>query len=317
MPVTRESLNALNDFIVGGNAAPKKHEAVEDQLLIVVLKQHKYYKYLFIELYSALKTKDGKIKNPLTPMPPLDFAWKTEDHHELKFFTGIQKFQNHLNTKRSEEDLIALRAIIKNPLGYRFYYHDNELSDNITASSIIPIEVGALPDTLQLTVNRREVFYELSGTVKVDEVVYPLGELSIKFNYFLLIADRLYLVENLQALAVFRLVVCHPDVALLILHGAEPLVERGYPHSRPLTQAIRQGILEEVMRPRVRADNVEPWLGRAHRSLNPGLPRVHFLPVRAESSIPLFHFLKRVFVPRLFLVPRFLATRRVFRLLHG
>jgi len=101
MPVTRESLHALNEIIVPV-AAPGKLPAEEDEKKVfVVLKEHKYYKYLFIELYQAQTTKEGKIKNPLTLVAPLDFIWETEDARQLKFYSGINKFQNHLNAKKN------------------------------------------------------------------------------------------------------------------------------------------------------------------------------------------------------------------------
>ncbi len=205
MPVTKESLFALHDFIVQDDLALKQSRAVQGQTFIVVLKQHKYYKYLFVELYSAFKTKEGKVKNPLTLLSPLDFAWQTQDHEELKFFTGIHKFQNQLQAKKSAEDVVALKAIVNNPLLFDFYYHDSEQGENITASSIVKTEVDLLPDTLHLTVSRKQVFYEITGTIKIGDVVYPISDLSIKFSYFILADDKLHLVENLQILAIIEL----------------------------------------------------------------------------------------------------------------
>ena len=143
----------------------------EDQVVCVVLKQHKYYKYLLIELYQSQRTKEGKIKNPLTLMPPLDFIWKTDDGEHLKFYTAVHKFQNHQQKEVSEADILALKAIVKNPPGYEFYYHDNEISENITASSIFPVDVALLKDEPKLTVQAKEQFFELSGSVEIDQQI--------------------------------------------------------------------------------------------------------------------------------------------------
>ena len=95
MPVTKESLSGLSDLII-----PTVDQLVKDdeRTVCVVIKQHKYYQYLFIELYSAQSTKEGKIKNPMASVNPLDLIWETDDSSRLKFYTGINKFQNHLNS---------------------------------------------------------------------------------------------------------------------------------------------------------------------------------------------------------------------------
>jgi SNF2 family DNA or RNA helicase len=201
LPVTKESLNFLQSIIVE-DFVPA---VTEDQAVCVVFKQHKYYKYLLVELYQAQKTKEGKIKNPLTLMPPLDFIWKTDEGEHLKFYTAVHKFQNHQNKEISEADISALKAIVKNPLGYAFYYHDNEISENITASSIYPVDVALLKDEPKLTVQVKAQFFELSGSVETDQKIYPLKELSIWFTYFIRANETLYLVNNLQALNVIAL----------------------------------------------------------------------------------------------------------------
>ncbi|RZJ37193.1 MAG: hypothetical protein EOO18_06205 [Chryseobacterium sp.] len=57
---------------------------------------------MFIELYNAQTSKDGKIKNPLTLVNPLDLIWETDDNNQLKFYTGVNKFQNHLNVSNNK-----------------------------------------------------------------------------------------------------------------------------------------------------------------------------------------------------------------------
>ena len=210
LPVTKESLTALKATLV-----PEPILAAETGTVCVVIKQHKYYKYLFIELYSAQTTLEGKIKNPLKVIAPLDFIWETEDHEQLKFFTGIHKFQNHLNNKTSEADITALKAIIKNPLGYDFYYHDNEQSENITAGSLVPVNVKLLPGELQLNVNTQNSFYEISGKVTIENRVFELNDLNIRFTYFIQAGDTLYLANSLQVLNVISLLTKKQDKLLV------------------------------------------------------------------------------------------------------
>lgn len=245
IPVTRDSLNALSDWIVKDESLNQKQLPLFEDM-IVVLKQHKFYKYLFIELYSATKTKEGKIKNPLTPVAPLDFAWQTEHLHELKFFTGIHKFQHHLNAKRTEADLIALRAIVKNPLGLAFYAHDSGVSENITSTSVLPVKVKLLPDTLTLPVSRKAPFYEISGNIIINETTYKVSELSIRFNYFVQIEGVLYLAGNLQSLEVIDLLkrrngdlqvheLKYPAFKTQFLHQLEEKINVNYTYMPPAT----------------------------------------------------------------------------------
>jgi hypothetical protein len=201
MPVTKESMGLLK-AIIATDAGPLD---TEESTVFVVLKQHKYYGYLFIELYKAEFSKEGKIKNPLTALAPLDFIWETEDPAQLKFFTGIHKFQNHLNKVASDADITALKAIIKNPSGYDFYYHDSEISENITAGSVVPVKVGLLSEEVKLAVEPKDQFFELSGTLGIDDKVYDVKDLRLKFTYFVDNNDGLYLVNNLQQLNIINL----------------------------------------------------------------------------------------------------------------
>jgi hypothetical protein len=248
MPVTRESLNALKNVIIPDTEPANVSGDVSQQAVCVVLKEHKYYHYLFVELYRAQITKEGKIKNPLTPVAPLDFIWETDDALQLKFFTGVSKFQNHLNTKKTDADITALKAIIKNPLNYAFYYHDNAKTDNITAASVFPVRVDILPDSLTLTVTSTEQFFELAASIKIGAKVYQLNDLSIAFTYFILADKTLYLVDNLQVLNVIDLL--KKKSSNLLVHASkfpefkgqwltklEDKISIVYKHIKPATQA--------------------------------------------------------------------------------
>ncbi|UOE52367.1 DEAD/DEAH box helicase [Mucilaginibacter sp. SMC90] len=204
--VTKESLTNFQNVIVNDNIEPIELPADNAETkTIIVLKQHKYYKYLFVELYAAQTTKDGKIKNPLVPIAPLDLVWETNDAQQLKFFTGVHKFQNHINTQRTVADIAALKAIIKNPLAYNFYAHDNNISEKITASSVSQVQVKPLKTDLELKVNTWDEFYEISGIFNIDGMLYDVKDLDIRYTYFISTGNTLYLVESLQVLNVIEL----------------------------------------------------------------------------------------------------------------
>lgn len=220
MPVTRESLHALNELITPVTEPTILPAEEGNKKVIVVLKEHKYYKYLFIELYQAQTTKEGKIKNPLTQVSPLDFIWETEDARQVKFYTGISKFQNHLNAKKTDADLVVLRAIVKNPIGYDFFEHSAAVSDKITSSSIFPIYVHVLPHSLTLSVTQNDQFFEVSGSINIDGKTYSPRDFDIQFTYFIKLArGSFYLVDNLQLLNIIELLKKKPDN--LLIHASK------------------------------------------------------------------------------------------------
>jgi SNF2 family DNA or RNA helicase len=200
LPVTQESLAKLRSSLLPVQIALKETERVS-----VVIRQHRYYKYLNLELYSGQLTLEGKLKNPLKQISPLDFVWETEDHEQLKFFTGIQKFQHRLESKMTEADLTALKSIVKNPLGHDFYTHDPELGEKVTAGSLLPVSVGLLPGELKLSVNAVSNFVEIHGFIQLADSQLKLQELRTRFTYFISEGDALYLPPNLQVLNLLSL----------------------------------------------------------------------------------------------------------------
>jgi SNF2 family DNA or RNA helicase len=224
-PVTKESLNTLRKMIPADpEQAPASSPADHEQTVFVVIREHKYYKYLHVELFASALTKEGKLKNPLNRLEPMDLVWKTTDHEELKFYTGISKFQNNLTGKKSETDLAALRAIVKNPLGYPFYYQDTEKGEKISASSLIPVKVAPLPDGVQMRVKPDGLFFELSLDLEIDGKRQTLKDQRIMFSYFLLNGDTLYLTDNLQALNIMSFLKQKPG-NMLVHQSKYPLIK--------------------------------------------------------------------------------------------
>lgn len=205
LPANKESLNILKGLLVNTPATPLITFQEEDELTGIIFKHHKYYKNLLVELFQANISKEGKIKNPLTFISPKDLIWQSEDKQELKFYTGIGAFQNVMDPKRTEHDIAALQAIIENPLSYHFYYHNSEVSENLTAASLVPVKVKRLKNSLILKVSRNDQFYELSLSITINDKQHELRELDLKFGYFLLWDEEMFLVDNLQLLALIDL----------------------------------------------------------------------------------------------------------------
>jgi SNF2 family DNA or RNA helicase len=199
IPVTRESLQRLG----GIPEKPAVPETGEEQLL-VVLRPHKYYGYLCVELYRAPMARNGKPRNPLTAVSPLDQLWTTEEPASIKFFSGIQIFQQKKeNTEANESELSALRAIIRNPDHYPFFLCGS--TDKVTATALKPVFLRALPQDIHLHVEQQGTFFGLSGDLKMGHERYPLQDMVLRLTYFLEKDETLYLVDNLRVLGILDL----------------------------------------------------------------------------------------------------------------
>ncbi|WP_276486041.1 DEAD/DEAH box helicase [Paraflavitalea pollutisoli] len=206
LAITADTLVAMNQQLFpSADAVLKDDPSAEGKITIVVLKQHKYHKHLLVELYHAGVSKEGKIKNPLVPVAPLDLAWTLDDPEHLKFYTAVHKFQHHPAGKRTASDLKALKAIIRNPGRYRFYTHQSAHSENITVTSITPISVALLPGSIQLSVSREGAFYAMHGQLMADHKTYSLQDVQMRFDWFLQADDTFYLIDHLPALGMIDL----------------------------------------------------------------------------------------------------------------
>ncbi|GGI24284.1 DEAD/DEAH box helicase [Pedobacter mendelii] len=218
----------------------------DNHSLILVLGQHRYYNNLNIELFEAKTTKSGKAKNPFKTINPADLIFKTEDTSELKYYSGIAKFQNNFATEQMDLELAALKAIAKNPLNIPVYLHDSKVSATIQASSIIPVQLYILDVDLRLNVNQKDDFFEISGRLIINGNSYSLDNLFIRYNYFVQLKDQLYLLARadvVKAIGFFikqsnRLVIHkskYPEFQKNILIQLEGNIHVDYSYLKPAT----------------------------------------------------------------------------------
>jgi len=194
-----------DNFIPKSNPVLPKNTAGKDMSrMIVVFGQHKYYDHFYVTLFEAQTTKDGKLKNPLVSVNPLDFIWKLDHADQLKFYTGISKFQNQYRSGKSDSDIDGLKSLVKNPLKLDVFYHDTRVSESISAASLKPVFVRTLPVDLHLLVDVKDKFHEVSGQLIVDGKPFALEILQIRYSYFVLINDTMHLVDNPDILRVIE-----------------------------------------------------------------------------------------------------------------
>lgn len=195
LPLTAESSRYLQEQLLVDQEqlVLMRVKLEENRTIIVVIRQHKYYHNLVIELYRAELAKSGKLKNPLQLEDPQEFLWKTDHSQEVKFFTGISRYQHQVKEHKSVADFNALKAIVKNPAGYAFYRHHSDLADNITASSVTPVAIGELVHHITLIIDKKGNFYEITGRVTLAGREYAFNQLPLQYDVFITIDEVLHL----------------------------------------------------------------------------------------------------------------------------
>jgi superfamily II DNA or RNA helicase len=183
---------------------PLTDKQPEGKKRILVLRKHKYYTHFVAEIYEAGLSSNGKLKNPLVLIDPLDFIWKVNDPDELKFYAAIARLRSSYDAEHTEADMEGLKALVKNPLALDVYYHDPEKSANVSLKSIVQVKLGMYKLDLRLEVVLRKAFYEITARLYIAEKAYNLDLLNIKFQYFFLYNGVMQLIDNLDYLQVIE-----------------------------------------------------------------------------------------------------------------
>src|SRR5690606_18837669 len=101
---------------------------------------------------------------------------------------------------KNNKNLDALKSIINNPTGYKFYYHQSDKSEKVTVASVLPINVAILNNGFSLITVQHNQFFEIYGALKIRDKEYHLKDLTLLFSYFILIENTLYLINSLPVL---------------------------------------------------------------------------------------------------------------------
>ncbi|SKB41311.1 Superfamily II DNA or RNA helicase, SNF2 family [Parapedobacter luteus] len=165
--------------------------------LAVVISRHKYYRNPIVELIDTELTKSGRLKPPFTRIDPLKLATAATSADEAKFYAAIAQLQQVQEGDRTTWDLKALQIIVENGRNCRFYYHDEQFSENFSSKSLMPVKTALLHGAMRLSVRTEGVCYALTGAITLAEKSYPLQALPLKFSYFLQSDDNiLYLLDH-------------------------------------------------------------------------------------------------------------------------
>ncbi len=218
----------------------------EDRILILC--RHRYYNQLNFMLAEAGRTKNGKIKNPLTSQDPMQLAWKSGDVPVVKFYTAIAAFQNKYEAADINKELEMLIQVVRNPLNLETYYHDRDIAENISAQSLRRIALNVLKAEIKLTVFQKAPFYEITGELLFGHVALPFKDLVIRSEYFIDHRQVFYLVDNADMLRVIKFFKSNNEIVLVhasqyevfcqsVLAPLESLVQINYSYIHTATPA--------------------------------------------------------------------------------
>nr|WP_284040286.1 DEAD/DEAH box helicase [Sphingobacterium sp. lm-10] len=214
---------------------------------------HKFYPQLRFDLVSTNTTQSGKPKAPFRIAHAPSLLWKGHTAAAVKFYAALGTFENAYAEKEDEQDLDALVAIQRNPLSLPAYFHDREISDNITAKSIRLITLELLQATVVLRVFKRNPFYELRATLRWHDQEFPVKTLPIRHRYFLQKGNVFSLIDNVHMLRLLEYFKKRPEILLIhqskydtfeknVLEPLEDTIEIQYATIRPATKEERQDI---------------------------------------------------------------------------
>ncbi|MDW9379528.1 DEAD/DEAH box helicase [Chryseobacterium sp. JV558] len=186
---------------------------------ILVIGKHRYYNHMTFSLMEAEITQTGKLKNPVTPVDAMQLIWKAEKPADIKFYTAIISFQNNYNEDYNPSELEALKLIVQNPLGLDVYYHDREIAETVSAKSLSQVELNTLDAEVQLSVFKKDPFYEITGELLFNDISVPFKNIVLRNEYFVYNRNIFSFVEHPDMLRIIRFFKANNEI--LLIHSSK------------------------------------------------------------------------------------------------
>lgn len=214
---------------------------------ILVIGKHRYYNHMTFSLMEAEITQTGKLKNPVTPVDAMQLIWKAEKPADIKFYTAITTFQNNYNEDYNPAELEALRLIVQNPLELEVYYHDREIAETVSSKSLSFIELNTLDAEVQLSVFKKDPFFEITGELLFNDIALPFKNIVLRNEYFVYNRNIFSFVDNPDMLRIIRFFKAHNEILLVhsskyeafmqdILSTLEERIHINYSYIQPATK---------------------------------------------------------------------------------
>lgn len=230
------------------SALKKMAAQTTDKRQILVISKHRFYNQLNFLLMEAAITQAGKIKAPINEIAPMQLVWKATEPNQIKFYAALLSFQQKYLEEDGEAELEALKRIVENPLDLEVYYHDKGLSETISPKSLLPVELTLLKAELQLTVFKKEPFYEITAELLFNDMRLPLSNMALRHEYFIHHRQTFHLVQHPDLLRVIKFFKANNEILIIhsskyeefvqtVLAPLEHLVQINYSYIREATPA--------------------------------------------------------------------------------
>jgi SNF2 family DNA or RNA helicase len=251
MPITKNEIDSFKKVIPTTVFNPNLTKNENQEKLIIVIGKQYYHDYFFMRLMKVKLAKDGNIKNPISPLEAKQYLLQAENNEEMKFYAGIDFFDNSFEHNRHKYDLQdmlnSLKSVIKNPNNYPFYHFDSTISDNITTKSIEEVQLLNETLSLSLKVNQKDNFYEISPYIIQNGTSSAFSNYKLKFNFFLEKNKILYPFHNQNELKLLLFLKGKGDKLVIyktqfeefrntFLNNLEGKVEIQYTYLKPATK---------------------------------------------------------------------------------
>src|SRR5690606_24303447 len=110
------------------------------------------------------------------------------------------------------------------------------------------MDIAMIRGEIQLTVVRKEPFYEITGEVLFNDITVPFKNVVLKSEYFMAYHDQLYLFDNPDLLRVIKFFKSHNEILLIhhsryeeflqtVLSSLEQYIHIHYSHIHTATPA--------------------------------------------------------------------------------
>lgn len=253
VPKIKEML-PVDDVILNKDLLPQFSSKLDELTVqetakkqILVMGKHRYYNHLTFSLMEAETTQSGKIKNPVSPVDAMQLIWKAEKPADIKFYTAITSFQNNYNEDYNPAELEALKLIVQNPLELEVYYHDREIAETVSAKSLFKVELNTLDTEVQLSVFKKDPFYEITGNLQFNDVSVPFKNVILRNEYFVYNRNIFSFVDDPDMLKIIRFFKANNEILLVhsskyeafmqnILSTIEERIHINYSYIQPATE---------------------------------------------------------------------------------
>lgn len=198
---------------------PRAAWQLADKKRILLLSKHRFYQQLRVELLDVDSTQTGKPKPPFVFVDPKPLLWKTTDVAKAKLYAALSVFQQNYAEEVDETTLDALHVLCEQAREFPIYYHNLGISEKISSKSIRPINMALLDASVEISVSKRQPFYEIKAALIWNDERIPLKNMQLQHQYFFCRQDHFLLVRDLATLKLFEYFRKSPEI--LLVHASK------------------------------------------------------------------------------------------------